>query len=282
VTSHSIERRLERGHWAIDYESVYVVGGAPDTWYRRLWAACLWAGDGAFFSGRTGVLLHELDGVREQVVELTTMHRTAAPNPHLRLRVTTRPPSALDRVHGLPVAPVARTLVDFAAVDKVWNVELALDDAIRKKMVTVGSLGRYLADEGRGLWGAKKLRLMLVDRTQVDSVLSSPLETKFAKLLATSNLPKFERHYLVRLAGGQTFELDFAYPRVKLGIETDGYRWHSGKPIWQQDLDRANALAEAGWLILRFSWNDVHRRPGYVIARIGSAFAVRKTFLRCE
>jgi very-short-patch-repair endonuclease len=74
---------------------------------------------------------------------------------------------------------------------------------------------------------------------------------------------------------GVPADVDFAWPEAKLAVEVDGYRWHSGRQQWQNDMQRQNALAEVGWLVLRFSWYDVTNRPDYVIRTIMEAYRNR-------
>jgi very-short-patch-repair endonuclease len=62
--------------------------------------------------------------------------------------------------------------------------------------------------------------------------------------------------------------LDFAYPRARLGIEADGYRFHSGRRVWTRDIERHNALIELGWTVLRFTWEDLQRREAAVAGRV--------------
>ena len=63
---------------------------------------------------------------------------------------------------------------------------------------------------------------------------------------------------------GTNYRLDFAYPALRLGIETHGLRWHFGEERWKRDLRRDRRLAQLGWEILYFSWDDVHLEPGRV------------------
>jgi len=278
MTDDSIMRRLLRGHWSLLYEGIYIIGAAPETWDRTLWGAKLWAGDAGYFSGRTGVLLSRLDGVYERVVEMTLTERSMPPDHVFQFRFTSRPPDHLQIIDGLTVAPIERVLVDLAAVERPWRVEFALDDALRKGKTTMGELHDFVEGEGRGLWGCKKLRRLLADRPLDDVVLASKLEDKFARLLEDSSLPPIVRHHEVILRNGIPKELDFAYPHIKVAPETDGYRWHSGRMQWQEDLDKYNALAEIGWLLLKFSWRDVDRRPRYVISKLGATIAERERF----
>jgi hypothetical protein len=280
LSADAIARRLERGHWSVFLAGLYVVGGAPRSWWQELWAAKLWAGDSGYFTGRTGILLNRLDGVSRNAVEITVPRKYRTPTPNVNLRFTTRPPRRLDIIDGLPVAPAERLLLDLAAVEYKFRLELAIDDALRKRKTTLPALHAFLERDGHGLWGCGKMRQLLADRPLDEVILASKLEEKFAQLLKDGPLPPVVRHHEVALASGIPTELDFAYPHVKVAPETDGYRWHSGRLQWQHDLDRQNALAEIGWLLLKFTWRDVERRPSYVISRLRSTIASRERLFR--
>src|SRR5438270_9369463 len=53
----------------------------------------------------------------------------------------------------------------------------------------------------------------------------------------------------VVVAGHLIARVDFAFPAAKVAVEADGYRWHSGRAQWQQDLERRNALTNLGWRV---------------------------------
>ena len=58
-------------------------------------------------------------------------------------------------------------------------------------------------------------------------------------------------------------------------MESEGFDVHMRRLQWQSDMARQNALAEVGWLLLRFSWYDVTRRPEYVLETIGATLEMR-------
>lgn len=67
--------------------------------------------------------------------------------------------------------------------------------------------------------------------------------------------------------------VDFAYPEVKVAIEAEGYRWHSGRPRWEHDLARRNAITRLGRRVIHVTRNDLTTRPDEVVAEIGAALA---------
>lgn len=61
------------------------------------------------------------------------------------------------------------------------------------------------------------------------------------------------------------YRLDFAYPQVRLGIELEGYAFHSGRRAWARDLRRSNDLLRLGWTLLHFTWEDVTKHGDRVV-----------------
>jgi very-short-patch-repair endonuclease len=57
------------------------------------------------------------------------------------------------------------------------------------------------------------------------------------------------------------FRIDFAVPRIKVGIELDGYRDHSSSRDITNDLARQRQLGYAGWYIVRFGGSEVYHNP---------------------
>ncbi len=80
------------------------------------------------------------------------------------------------------------------------------------------------------------------------------LEQKMYKMLQGLNVPyPLFGQYSVRVPGEkQPFLLDFAYPRIGVGIESDGEVWHERDDFIQRDQLRDQKLANVGWRILRF------------------------------
>ncbi len=71
--------------------------------------------------------------------------------------------------------------------------------------------------------------------------------------------------------GGLVAVVDFAYPDLKLAIEADGYRWHTGRIRWEHDLARRNRLTALGWRTLHVTWSDIEQRSEELMARIAAA-----------
>ena len=71
-------------------------------------------------------------------------------------------------------------------------------------------------------------------------------------------------------ADGATFvaEVDFAYPEIRVAIEVDGWSVHGTPEAMSADFVRQNMLLRLGWTVIRFTWAQVMREPGYVASEI--------------
>jgi very-short-patch-repair endonuclease len=58
---------------------------------------------------------------------------------------------------------------------------------------------------------------------------------------------------------------DLVDPRLRVAMEADSFAWHGDRAALDRDAHRYNALVAAGWLVLRFSWEEVMLRPTRVV-----------------
>ncbi len=88
------------------------------------------------------------------------------------------------------------------------------------------------------------------------------LEQKMYKTLLSMKIPyALFGQYSVNLPGEERpFSLDFAYPKVGVGIEVDGAIWHQREDFQQRDMNRDQKLANVGWRILRFREDAVEEQ----------------------
>lgn len=68
---------------------------------------------------------------------------------------------------------------------------------------------------------------------------------------------------------------DLVEKRLRLVLEADSFEWHGGRDALHKDARRYNALVADGWLVLRFSWEDVMFHHTDVVATIARAVRLR-------
>jgi very-short-patch-repair endonuclease len=266
-TRQGIDRRVASGQYREVHRRTFVLGGAPTSWSRRLWAAQLWAGPGAAFSHRSAAALLELEGIGPGFVELTSLRQIKTQGVTVyRKRLHERD---VREVRGLRITSPSRTLLDLGDVHRYRVVERALDDALHRGLVSLAELnGLLVTAGGRGVRGTAILRALVESREPSDARSQSTLERRLARVIRNSDLPQPVPQYEVFDQDGFVARPDFAYPEHRLAVEAEGYRFHRDRQAWASDLERRSRLARAGWRVLHFTWEDVHDRPEWVIEQI--------------
>ena len=224
-------------------------------WRQGVLAACLWAGTGAAASHVSAAAVWELDGIAPRATEILVAARKRSPPQGIVVHEASAP-FAIQRRAAIPVTSATKTLIDLASVLPVERLEIALEDALRRRLTSVVGMQRAIG-RGQGLRGIIGLRRLVDARSSDGTPMDSALEVAVLQILRAAKLPAPVPQYVVRNPGGQTVRLDFAYPDALVGIEVDGYRWHSGRAAWSRDRVRLNWLCQTGWRILHVTNDEV-------------------------
>jgi len=113
--------------------------------------------------------------------------------------------------------------------------------------------------------------------TYYDEGVESPAEQRFWDSYLGLRPPQLNG--LVTQHKVPPYRIDFAIPGKKIGIEIDGYEYHSDKYSFTQDRQRERDLDLAGWRLIRFSGEEVFRYPDECVldaARLVSVFRKAK------
>lgn len=68
---------------------------------------------------------------------------------------------------------------------------------------------------------------------------------------------------------------DLVDEHLRIVLEADSFQWHGGRAALRSDALRYNAFVVDGWLVLRFSWEDVMFRQDDVRSVLAAAVAER-------
>lgn len=149
-----------------------------------------------------------------------------------------------------------------------------LDAALQRRYVSPETVAQDLAARlGRGRRNAAGLRDLLARAT---SGSGSEAEQRMGGLLRRSGTGPWVPNFALRDASGEVVaEIDFAHVGLRIAIEVDGRAFHSDRRSFERDRWRQNALVVGGWLVLRFTWEQITQRPDEVIAIILAAVAQR-------
>lgn len=267
VTRTMIEQRLATGQLIPLHRGVYAVGHAHlrPNGYRL--AAVLAVGPGAALSHRDAAALHGIrdgGGTRIDVSTPADRRSTERIRVHGRRRLD---PRDVTSIEGIAVTTVSRTLVDLAEVLPTDAVGKALSEAERQRTLDVAGIEAAL-ERVRGRRGpaTARLRAALAELAATGTTVTrSGLEDRFLTLLAAHDVPRPVTN--VHVAG---YEWDAVWAPARLAVELDGWDTHKTRRAFQHDRTKANALTATGWAVLRFTHDDVLRRPRETAAAVAA------------
>lgn len=99
----------------------------------------------------------------------------------------------------------------------------------------------------------------------------SPPESRLRVALLLDGLVPVPQ-YDVRAADGRWLaRVDLAFPAAKVAIEYDGREVHLQGDVFTRDRQRQNALVAAGWVVLRYTAQDLRLRRHAVVAEVRRA-----------
>lgn len=219
-------------------------------------------------SHSTAALARGLDLLSEP----DAIHVTLRPNAMRRwfppdVRVHYADVSAEELAAGVTVA--SRTVLDCART-LPWREALALaDSALRTHVCTRAELHLELSRSARR--GDVRARRVI---DSADPRPANVFESALRAILLEAGLTCFVPQLPVETPFGR-YRVDLGDPVARIVVEAESFEFHGRRLQLTRDCARTNGLVVAGWLVLRFSWEQVLFEPGYVAAVLLAAHGRR-------
>jgi len=248
-----IRRLCITGHLTHLRRGVYRACGVSPSWESVALAAVLAAGDGAVLSHRSaGVLWGLLDRHQETAaLEIITPGRRHLDGVVVHCQELASRERTVRR--DIPVTTAERTLFDLAQTMTDAELGRLCDEALRRRIVTLGRLhGVVAAHGGRGRRRLAPIHTVLADRIAGYDPGANDWERRMDRMWDRCGLPPAERQYRIPV-GRRTYRADRAIVDLKIAIESTGYDPHGYRASFDSDSDRRSALAAAGWYPLDFT-----------------------------
>ena len=250
LTRAKIRTLVRHGRLRRVFPGVYAVEGAPRTPRQLAMAAVLACGEGAALSHVSAACHWRILDHWPSMPQVTIPgkggqrgRRGIELHHSLRLQTTTH--------DHIPVTTLARTLNDIAThraikaavrqAERLYRLDLPALDAR-------GPLKRFLAT--------------YVSAADTDN----DFEADFLELCARHGIPEPLRKQQVG-----PYWPDFLWPEHRLIVELDGRGSHLGHIPFSEDRERDRYLQLQGYVVLRFTYEDVRDRPAAVAAQIRAA-----------
>ncbi|MFI7588177.1 DUF559 domain-containing protein [Spongisporangium articulatum] len=278
-SDYRIRRRLDDGSWRQLLGRGLVGGSTPVTPLAVAWATHL--------SHPRGVISHTTAGwlygfplasvVHEQLAAGTAGHvltdvGTAVPGV-VRHRVIQPRPTV--RFAGLPLTGRLDTALDCLVVlprDRAvslwgWLSSRAVLDRSR------------LAQEARARFGRPGTPNLLAILGLSGTGAASVAERRLHDILRRGRITGWEANVPVRVNGVIVAVADVLFAAARLVVEVDGWAAHGSREAFVNDRRRQNLLMNAGYRVLRFTWDDLVNRPREVLAEITAAAGFQRVSL---
>ncbi len=265
LTTAMIGERVRAGRLIRLHRGVYAVGHARLRREGRWLAAVLAVGPGAVLSHRDAAGLHDLRPANHAAIDVTTT-ANRPDEPGIRVH-RTRVLDAEDvtTASGIPVTTVARTLVDLAGTIPRDHLTKAIKESERQRTFDLRKVQAAMArTRGRTGRGHRALTQAIEECAAFEHHHTrSPLEDAFLRLLRDRGLPLPATNALI-----EGYEVDAVWRSQRIAVELDGWTDHQTRRAFEKDRERDAALTAAGWRVVRFTHDQVTRRPDHVLSTL--------------
>lgn len=279
ISASAADRRVRSGDFTVVTPGLYRVFASDD--HVDVIRGAVLALPGVVASHQSAAHLLGFPRLPKMEPTVTVPSKTTHRFPGVTVRRTDDlEPSYLTSVDRVPVTNVVRTTFDLAGVLAFHEFEAIAESLIlagRMELRHLCRMTEQLSRRGkRGSAAAKdfiEMRAATNDR-------ASTLERRGRALLAADGLPAPIAEHPIPWSTNRRF--DDAYPDSKLAIEWDSLSWHSQQAAMSSDRQRDREAAIHGWVVVRFTWQDVTENPTEVVATVASLLQIRGATRRTQ
>lgn len=260
VSRHAVSKALERGEIQRIAAGIYALPGLPaDTATVLAYDGVLSHVSAAAASGLPLLVPPEKPHV------MVPPHRRPRPGPpavlhwaevssgERRERITSLSRTVLDCSRMLPFAE-GLAVADAALATGRLHVEELIAGAV--------------ALRGAGCPNARRVA------TAATPLAGSFLESMLRALLIDAGIEGFEPQVLVTSHRFRA-RVDLGHRLAMLALEAEGFEFHGSRRDFAADCYRYDELNAAGWLVLRFTYEQIIGDPTWVVANVRAALAQR-------
>lgn len=277
LTRDEVRQLCRSGRWQRLLRGCFVPDTEVSESTRRrahIRAAVVSLGPGAFAVLGTALELHGIAGLRQSAqvhvsVPVDRPRPQRIPVPWLSVHQMTVDPGDIAEVAGIRATSPLRTVSDVVLLVDRYPAVSVLDSALNRRRIDPAQL-MVIPSLIRGRRGAVAARAYL---SEADGRAQSPLETRSRLRCVDGRVPPDTLQLEVRDDDGYLLgvgDLGWRGPRVI--AEADGRDAHAAPEAVFADRRRQNRLVNAGWTILRFTWQDT-LHPAYIPHTVRQAIA---------
>lgn len=246
----AIEHRLATGVWRRILPRTYLTSDALGE-LDRLYAALVFAGDGAALSGAAALHASQVRriAVPPRVLVLVPPSNCAKSIEWVQIRRSERRLEFVQWTGPRRVVP-ARAAADLAVtMRRLDDVRTLVARVVQDQHCTIAQLTTELETGPRR--GSKHLRQALAE---VGVGAASAPEAEAARILRVAGISDFVQNAELRLPDGSRRVVDFYWPALRACLEIDSAEFHFARAEWAATWDRHLYL-------VKFGYSVIHRPP---------------------
>ncbi|MFT4085686.1 MAG: type IV toxin-antitoxin system AbiEi family antitoxin domain-containing protein [Gordonia sp. (in: high G+C Gram-positive bacteria)] len=171
-------------------------------------------------------------------------------------------------LRGLPVTGLAMTVL--TAATTVDDGARLIDRALQRHPVTHDDLVAAL-DRNAGLRGLAESRRLV-------EVAGGDTESAAERLFVDAIVAEQLTGWVLQYRFGR-WPVDVAWPEEKIAVEIDGWAYHHGVEQFDRDRRKRNALSQASWIVLSFTWHQLTYELEDCLRQLIEALAQRRAEL---
>ncbi len=277
VSSSGWQRLHAFGMLAVVHRGVSRLVDSPRTFEQSAMAAVLAVGANARVAGPTAARLWGADTPSATPIHVLVGNRTSTiERPGIVAHRSSRHhDSVVHRRSGIPVCSAVRAVIGTAA----WEPELlqpVIEELVVARRVTITQLSRALDDHARqGRPGVTALRRALLDWSLGEWPADSVLEARMGDVLRQYRIPTPQ--FQMKIG---RYRPDFTWPDERVIVECDGWGAHGrNRQQFERDRERDAHLQAGGYVVWRFSWQQITNRSNWVAAQVLAALRTRRSQL---
>jgi len=238
ATAHDLDYAVRAGRLFVVHRGVYAVGHDRPPDRGRARAAVLASGPYAATSFDTAAALRRLTPSMPAVLHVSLTRGDRRSRPGLQIHHGLEP-QEITLVGGIPTTTTLRTLQDLGHPDRLVR------EALARNLVRPEDLPDHASNP-----------------------TDNAFEDRMRALIARAGLPQPIAQYPFA-----SYRLDFAWPGLKVAVETDGWGTHGRRAAFEDDRAKDAMLLAAGWRVLRVTWRRLAREPLLVAAQLAAVLA---------
>lgn len=272
VSDDVVRHWLRSGYVFKFLPGVYSLGRPGDTVESHWMAGVLYAGEGSLLAGESAAQAWQMSQTCRgiDVMRPIGVRRTIRGCPPHQQSLFNFRRGAIESGDfswkgALPLMDPARLLIDLSSRVDDRRLRRYFIEAGRNDLLTADCLSR-MQRRSLKFRNRKTLSRLISLWDPRTGRIRSILEGEFKLLCAEGKVrAPFMNHMIDR------YEVDAVWPEERVIVELDGRKFHSDSEALMADSEKSRHLRSLGYTVLRFTWNDVIMRPGWVLEQIERA-----------